>query len=79
MADSLKRMFQDLTGNGISLIQGTVISLSPFKIQAVNDSKLILSSLSLVIPSRLGSFELGDRVHMLVLNNGKQFYVIDRL
>lgn len=79
MADSLKRMFQNLANNEILLIQGAVISLSPFRIQAVNDSKLILGSLSLVIPSRLGSFEIGEKVHMLVLNSGKKFYVIDRV
>lgn len=79
MEDSIKGMFQKLAGNGIELIQGTVISLSPIKIQAVNDSKLIISRVSLVIPSRIGAFELGDRVYMLVLNKGKKFYVIDRV
>ena len=79
MTDSLKEMFQNMAGNGTELIQGSVISLSPFKIQAVNDSKLIISTVSLVIPSRLGSFELGDRVHLLVLNKGKKFYVLDRV
>ena len=79
MSDSLKGMIQNLSGNGIDLIQGTVVSLSPFKIQAVNDSKLIISKISLVIPSRLGSLEAGDRVHMLVLNKGKKYYVLDRV
>ena len=78
MANSIKEMIQVLTGDGIDLIQGSVVSLSPFRIQAVNDNKLIISTVSLVIPSRLGTFELGDRVHLLVLNKGKKFYVLDR-
>lgn len=78
MANSIKEMIQGLTGDGIDLIQGSVVSLSPFRIQAVNDNKLIISTVSLVIPSRLGTFELGDRVHLLVLNKGKKFYVLDR-
>lgn len=78
MANSIKEMIQGLAGDGIDLIQGSVVSLSPFRIQAVNDNKLIISTVSLVIPSRLGTFELGDRVHLLVLNKGKKFYVLDR-
>jgi len=78
MANSIREMIQGLTGDGIDLIQGSVVSLSPFRIQAVNDNKLIISTVSLVIPSRLGTFELGDRVHLLVLNKGKKFYVLDR-
>jgi hypothetical protein len=79
MADSIKELFSELSGKGTDLIQGTVMSLNPFKIQAVNDSKLIISKISLVIPSRLGSLEAGDRVHMLVLNKGKKYYVLDRV
>ena len=78
MANSIKEMIQGLAGDGIDLIQGSVVSLSPFRIQAVNDNKLIISTVSLVIPSRFGTFELGDRVHLLVLNKGKKFYVLDR-
>jgi len=79
MADSIKELFSELSGKETDLIQGTVMSLNPFKIQAVNDSKLIISKISLVIPSRLGSLEAGDRVHMLVLNKGKKYYVLDRV
>lgn len=75
---SIKGAIQEIIGNGTDLIQGTVISVSPTKVQAVGDSKLIVSAISLVVPSRL-SLGLGDSVHMLVLNKGKKFYVLDRV
>lgn len=79
MADSLRGLFRECVGPGPVLIQGSVISLSPFKIQALNDNKLIIGKTSLVIPSRLTNFELGERVHILVLQNGKKYYVLDRV
>ena len=79
MADSLKGLFSACAGRGPDLIQGSVISLSPFKVQALNDNKLILGATSLVIPSRITNFELGDRLHILVLQNGKKYYVLDRV
>lgn len=79
MADSLKSLFTKCAGRGPDLIQGSVISLSPFKVQALNDSKLILGSTSLVIPSRLTNFRYGERLHILVLQSGKKYYVLDRV
>lgn len=75
---SIKGAIQEIIGSDTDLIQGTVISVSPMKVQAVGDSKLIISTISLVVPSRL-SLSLGDSVHMLVLNKGKKFYVLDRV
>ena len=81
MADSLKELFGECAGRGPELIQGSVISLSPLKIQAYNDSKFIIGKTSLVIPSRVygSGFELGDSFHILVLNKGKKYYLLDRL
>ena len=75
---SIKGAIQEIIGRDTDLIQGTVISVSPMKVQAAGDSKLIVSAISLVVPSRL-SLRLGDSVHMLVLNKGKKFYVLDRV
>ena len=75
---SIKGAIQEIIGSDTDLIQGTVISVSPMKVQAAGDSKLIVSAMSLVVPSRL-SLGLGDSVHMLVLNKGKKFYVLDRV
>lgn len=79
MADSLKGLFKACAGPGPSLIQGSVIGLAPLRVQAVNDNKLIISSASLVIPSRITNLEIGDRLHILVLQNGKKYYVLDRV
>lgn len=81
MDDSLKEMFQSMAGNGTELIQGSVMSLSPFRIQGMNDIKLVIGKTSLVIPSRISAsgFEVGDRFHILVLNKGKKYYLLDRL
>jgi len=45
MADesmSLKGLFQGMVPVGCELVQGTVIQLSPLKIQITNDEKLIV-------------------------------------
>lgn len=50
---SLKGLFQGMIPRDVELLQGTVISTNPLRIQMVNDSKLIISSISTVIPEHL--------------------------
>ena len=119
---SLKGLFQGLVPDPCGILQGKVISTSPLKIQAVNDKKLIIGALLLIVPKHLTdytaevdisigggaltaatdtgdahyhnekSFSLkegtltvrnalktGDNVHLLSLNNGKKYYVLDRV
>ena len=72
---SIKEMFQKISQSGTDLIIGTVISESPVKVRAVNDEKLIVTP---VVPSRLSDLKKGEQIHMLVLNNGKKYYALDR-
>ncbi|MBR5432148.1 MAG: DUF2577 domain-containing protein [Bacteroidales bacterium] len=50
---SLKELFQGMIPSSCSLLQGTVISVSPLKIQIANDAKLVISAASTIIPKHL--------------------------
>ena len=121
---SLKGLFQGLIPDPCGALQGTVISISPLRIQAVNDSKLIINASLLIVPKHLTTYEvyvdieaadgildsdtklagdpshshkldtftltkgkltvynalkLGEKVHLLSLNNGKKYYILDRV
>lgn len=119
---SLKQIFQSMSVNGIELMQGTVISASPLKIQITNDEKLILNERIAIVPWHLTDYtthatftvgggaldaqtnlvdghthqletytltkgtltvhnalKVGEKVHVLSLNNGKKYFVLDRV
>lgn len=99
---SIKELFQGMIPNAADLLQGTVTSTKPLKIQIVNDSKLIISKLSAVIPKHLSNYKAtveildssekkkmtvtvqnalkkGDKVHLIALQNGKKYFVLDRV
>ncbi|MBQ3566234.1 MAG: hypothetical protein IJA12_03545 [Oscillospiraceae bacterium] len=74
-ADSLKGMLQKMAPSGTDLIIGTVILENPLRVQALNDDKLIVRP---TVPARLSNLKNGEYVHLLVLNGGKKYYVLDR-
>ncbi len=119
---SLKGLIQSMMFDSAELMQGTVISASPLKIQMVNDEKLIINSRITVVPWHLSDYtttatyaldsgsidsetnvvnshkhqlvtytltrgtitvynalKVGDKVHVLSLNRGKLYYVLDRV
>ncbi len=121
---SLKAMFQGTLAVDSELLQGTVISTSPLKIQASNDSKLIITGTSAIVPKYLTNYsvgcsigysgqggvtistkgagdpwhthevepftlsgtanfynalKVGDKVHLLALQSGKKYFVLDRV
>ena len=119
---SIKGLFQGLLPEGEELMQGTVIQVSPLKIQMDNDQKLILNERIIIVPwhltnykqkatlklkdgsidastnnvdahsHKLTTFSLvegeitvfnalkkGEKVHVMALNNGKLYYVLDRV
>lgn len=100
---SLKGLFQSLIPDPFGIFQGKVISSSPLKIQAINDEKLIINALLLIVPKHLtnytvkvdisdsdgsitsGTMEVhnalavGEKVHLFSLNNGKKYYILDRV
>lgn len=126
---SLKGIFQGMIPADAELMQGTVISTSPLKIQMTNDEKLIINERITVVPRHLSdyvteatftvdggtlasvttesgshqhsggthshplatftlshgtltvynSLKVGEVVYVLSLNNGKLYYVLDRV
>jgi len=50
---SLKGLFQGIIPPACALVQGTVISITPLKIQIKNDEKLIIGAAATVIPKHL--------------------------
>ena len=99
---SLKQLIQDITPRETDLLQGVVISTDPLRVQMVNDSKLIISKISTVVPKHLTNYTVsaqvadqygersatitvfnaltvGDTVHLLALQNGKKYFVLDRV
>ena len=64
----------------VSLEVGVVKSVSPLKLGLVNDKKMTLTDTDIVVPSRLeGKLEKNEKLHLLVLNNGSQYYVLDKV
>lgn len=57
-ATSLKQLFQGMALNEApQLIQGTVISDSPLRIQIANDSKLVIGEAITIVPRHLTDYE----------------------
>lgn len=118
---SIKGLIQSMVSvDGESIMQGTVISVSPLKIQMENDSKHIITERITIVPWHLTNYHtsvvvdwqtentsggsgyaefsshrhaikgtkpitvlnalrLGDKLHILSLNKGKLYYVLDRV
>ena len=121
---SLRAMFQGSLAIDSEILQGTVISTSPLKIQMENDSKLVITGTSTIVPKHLTNYsvgcsigysgeggvtistkgagdpyhthevepftlsgtahfynalKVGDKVHLIALQSGKKYYVLDRV
>lgn len=56
---SIKQLFQGMmSGEAPELMEGTVISASPLKIQMTNDEKLIVTDRITVVPRHLSDYEV---------------------
>ncbi|MEG1894648.1 MAG: DUF2577 domain-containing protein [Oscillospiraceae bacterium] len=55
-ATSVKQLFQGMLPTGAEVVQGTVTSASPLKIQITNNEKLILGENILIIPKHLTNY-----------------------
>ena len=117
---SIKQLFQGMVGDGAEVLQGIVKSVSPLKIQIVNDEKLTIGPNITYVPWHLADYttevtvewrtenasggsgdaayashnhailgrkkiivhnalKVGDKVHVLSFNHGKQYFVLDRV
>ena len=76
-AVSLKQIIQQMMPKGNSIIVGVVISENPLIVQAINDDKMKTTP---IISKKFYDEPLciGEHVHLLSLNNDKQYYVLDR-
>lgn len=61
--------------------EGVITKRKPLAVTLINDKKMKLSQTDLILPKRLekeGALETGDKVNLLVCNNGKIYYVLDK-
>lgn len=86
MADetSIKQMLVKIVKDCMlptTIEEGVITKREPLAITLVNDKKMKLSEMDLILPARLekeGVLETGDKVNLLVCNNGKIYYVLDK-
>lgn len=72
---SIKAMLQGMMPRVNDIVIGKVISDNPVRVQIMNDEKLTPIP---VVPQRLSDLQVGEHVHLLVFNNGKKYYALDR-
>lgn len=53
---SIKQLIQQMTGDGVEVLQGIVKSASPLKIQIVNDEKLVIGPNITYVPRHLTDY-----------------------
>lgn len=56
-SESLKGLFQKIAGGGLEVWQGTVKSVNPLRIQAINDEKLTIGPNITIVPMHLTDYE----------------------
>lgn len=86
MADetSIKQMLVKIVKECVSpttIEEGVVTKMDPLTITLVNDKKMQLSKTDIILPARLekeGALDPGDKVNLLVCNNGKIYYALDK-
>lgn len=72
---SLKELIQRMMPRGNDIVIGKVISQNPIRVQVLSDEKLTPLP---IVPQRLSDLQLGEHVHLLVFNNRKKYYALDR-
>ncbi len=58
MATSIKELVQQMTENGAEIMEGTVKSEKPLKIQITGDDKLIIGSGITYVPQHLTDYDI---------------------
>ncbi|HIY00828.1 MAG TPA: DUF2577 domain-containing protein [Candidatus Blautia faecipullorum] len=78
---SLKQIFQEMSGYGMpDIVKAVVISMSPLKMELVEDKKIILTEKSLIIPpARKWRMKEGIEYYLLCFNKQHVYYVLDRV
>ena len=80
---SIKQLINHIassTSAPITIEQGIVTKSDPVEIMLVKDKKIKLGSMDLIIPAQFkGELSNGEKVHLLITNNGKQFFVLGKV
>lgn len=80
MSTSLKELIQKITEEGMpSIVVGTVTRIDPIRITLANDTKINLSSASVIIPNRHNPIKKGEKFYLLSLSKHKIYYLLDRM
>lgn len=58
---------------------GVVTNAEPVRVTLEDDAKINLSMASLVLPSGKAPLIKGERLYLLSMNQGKIYYVLDRV
>ena len=61
------------------IVIGIVTSEDPLQVTLQNDININLSAISLTIPDRLKPINVGEYFYMFAFNNGKSYYMMDRV
>lgn len=77
---SLIKLIRELMPPPPEVILGRVISENPLEVQGVNDEKLKIFSNTIILSKQFRDtpLSLGEEIHILVFNNGKSYYALDR-
>ena len=75
---SLKETLQNLFNGGVDILVGKVVRTNPLQIKVESGGTLLLSDISTIIPAHVRPIEFGNSVYLLVVNNGKKFFVLGR-
>lgn len=77
---SIRQLIQRLIPKQTEVIIGKVVSENPLSVQAVNDAKLLLNKNTLILSKQFRDtpLKLGEEIHILVFNDRKSYYALDR-
>lgn len=79
-ATSIKQMIQQMVRPYIpKIVIGIVTSKNPLQVTLQNDMHISLSAISLTVPGRLEPLNTGEHFYMFAFNNGKSYYMMDRV
>lgn len=77
---SIKQMLinmMDVASTPVGIVEGYVKVVSPLKVGLTNDKKMNLSDDDMIVSSQMkSSIKKGAKLYLLVVNDGKQFYVL---
>lgn len=77
---SLIQVIRRLMARQNDLIVGKVVSENPLTVQGLNDEKLMLGVNTLILSKQFRDdpLTIGEEIYILVFNDGKGYYVLDR-